>query len=123
MNGENDLAAINEQSVEVEQHGGKDARKFFDELLSDELMFRRASGKILGKTEFLQDLEKNSPFSSRTSGIISVTAIDDRALVNLVVVGTRADDGSVHRYRNIRLFSRSDGKWRMEFWYNYEIAG
>jgi len=52
-----------------------------------------------------------------------VSLLDDRALVTLILVGTRADDGSVHRYRNIRLFSRAADKWILEFWYNYEVTG
>ncbi len=40
-----------------------------------------------------------------------------------IAVGTRKDDGSVHRYRNVRLFSRAGNEWIMELWYNYEITG
>jgi hypothetical protein len=52
---------------------------------------------------------------------VSAIVQGDRALVKLIVVGKRNDDGSVHLYRNIRLFSRSGDKWVLEFWYNYEI--
>ncbi len=31
-------------------------------------------------------------------------------------------DGSVGRYRNIRLFSRAGHDWILELWYNYEIT-
>jgi hypothetical protein len=30
-------------------------------------------------------------------------------------------DGSVARDRKIRLFSRKNEVWAIEFWYNYEI--
>lgn len=70
---------------------------------------------------FLASL-KNNPFSSRRSEDISVTLFNDRALVTLIVIGERADDGSVHRYRNIRLFSRSADRWVLELWYNYELT-
>ena len=70
---------------------------------------------------FLANL-KNNPFSSRRSEDISVTLFNDRALVTLIVIGERADDGSVHRYRNIRLFSRSADRWVLELWYNYELT-
>lgn len=117
------LSTLNEESVEVEQAGGDEARKYFEKLLSDHLIFRRATGKVVGKAEFIEGLKKSSPFSSRSSGIVSVTPLNDRALVTLIVVATRADDGSVHHYRNIRLFSRSGQDWLMELWYNYEITG
>jgi hypothetical protein len=35
--------------------------------------------------------------------------------------GKRAD-GSVGRYRNIRMFSRSEDNWMLELWYNYELT-
>jgi len=117
------LSTLNEESVEVEQAGGDEARKYFTKLLSDQLIFRRASGKVVSKAEFLEGFKNASPFSSRGCGIVSVTSLNDRALVTLIVVGTRADDDSVHHYRNIRLFSRSGQDWLMELWYNYEITG
>jgi hypothetical protein len=126
MNIEQDLTKLNQQIVEVEQAGGAEASSYFGALLSDQLIFRRASGNIVGKAGpegFLEGLKKAGPFSSRRPEAILVTQLGDRALVTLIVVATRADDGSEHRYRNIRLFSRSGDNWMMEFWYNYEITG
>jgi hypothetical protein len=121
----NDLAALNERIAEMEQAAGEEALAFFRAQLSHQLIFRRANGKIVGKSEpdgFLSGLNKN-PLSSRRTEDIVVTQLGDRALVTLTVVGTRADDGSVHRYRNIRLFSRSANQWLLELWYNYEVTG
>lgn len=118
------LVALNQSIGEMEQARDEEAHKFFQAHLSDHLVFRRASGKIVGKSEpegFLDSLNRPRPFISLASEEISVTLIDDRALVTLIVVGTRAD-GSVGRYRNIRLFSQAGNDWRLEFWYNYEIT-
>lgn len=71
---------------------------------------------------YLSSLKQN-PFSSRRSEDISVTELDDRTLVALMVVGTHADDGSVHCYRNIRLFAYYADNWTLELWYNYEVTG
>lgn len=120
-----ELIALNEQISVIEQQGGPEAVEFFSRHLSQKLVFRRASGKIVGKygpDGFLEGLAKN-PFRSRVSEDISVTLLGDRALVTLFVVGTRKDDGSVHCYRNIRLFSRGGDGWVMEFWYNHEVMG
>jgi hypothetical protein len=109
----------------MEQAGDDQALEFFQAHLSDRLIFRRANGKIVGKSEpegFLSSLKKN-PFSSRRPEDTSVTQLGDRALVTLIVVGTRADDDSVHRYRNIRLFTRAADKWILDLWYNYEVTG
>ena len=118
-----DLVALNERMVRMEQAGDDQAFDFFQAHLSDQLVFRRANGKIVGKSEpdgFLSSLKKN-PFSSRRSEDISVTQLSDRALVTLMVVGTLANDSSVHRYCNIRFFTRSADNWILELWYNYEI--
>jgi hypothetical protein len=123
MSNEKNLISLNEQSVDVEQRGGDDAHKFFDDLLSKQLLFRRANGRVVDKCAFLDGLKQPGPFSSRSCGNISVTPLDERTLVTLIVTATRADDATEHRYRNIRLFSRASGSWVMELWYNYEIAG
>ena len=125
MNFETQLTELNVKSVSMEQAGGSDAREFFEPLLSDQLIFRRASGKIVGKSGddgFLDGLKAN-PFKSRVPEDIVVRALDSRALVTFIIVATRKDDDTVHRYRNLRLFSRVDNRWILELWYNYEIVG
>jgi hypothetical protein len=130
MNIETDLIALNKKSVEMEQAGADEpraeqVRRFFDTLLSDQLVFRRASGKIVGKSGdegFLEGL-KNNPFKSRVPEDIVVKVLDDRVLVTLIIAATRKDDDSLHRYRNIRLFSRVKDRWTLELWYNYEVTG
>jgi hypothetical protein len=97
------------------------AKKFFEANLSHQLIFRRAGGKVVGKSAFLDSLEKN-PFQSLQSEQVAVELMGDRSLVTLIVVGTMQDQ-SVHRYRNIRLFSRVGDSWHLELWYNYEITG
>lgn len=61
------------------------------------------------------------PFIARDPEDIQPTVIGDRALV-VLTVRTRKQDGGESRFRNIRLFSRSDENWVMEFWYNYEVT-
>jgi hypothetical protein len=99
------LVELNEQLAYKEQQGDA-ARSFFEQHLSDQLIFRRANGKVVGKSGpdgFLEGLKSN-PFKSRVPEDISVSLLDDRALVTLIIAGERKDDGSIHRYRNIRLF-------------------
>ena len=114
-----------EQSVDPTAKDGvalAAAKKFFEANLSHQLIFRRADGKVVGKFAFFDSLEKN-PFQSRQSEQVAVELMGDRALVTLIVVGTMRQDQSVHRYRNIRLFSRVGNSWHLELWYNYEIPG
>ena len=116
---------MNQRVAGMEQQAGTEAVEFFHTLLSDKLIFRRASGKVVGKSGpegFLEGL-KNNPFKSHVTQDISVNLLEDRALVTLVVVANRKDDDSVHLYRNIRLFSPIGDQWILELWCNYEITG
>ena len=100
------LAALNRRFAEMEQQGGREALGFFSAHLSHNLLFRRADKTVVGKfgkEAFLGSLSSN-PFQSRVPEDISVTQQGDRALATLIIVGTRKDDGSVHRYRNVRFF-------------------
>lgn len=109
--------------MEMEENS-EEARKFFERYLSDQLIFRRASGKVVGKSGpegFLEGLT-NKRFKKLDLEEINVTLQGDRALVTLIVIGTE-NNGVVHRYRNIRLFTLSGDQWLLEFWYNYEITG
>lgn len=117
----NALVGLNTQIAQMEQQG-ESSREFFQKYLSDQLIFRRASGKVVDKSAFLEGL-RNNPFASRVTEDISVDLLNDRALVTLIVIGTRKDDNSVHRYRNVRLFSRKGDDWILELWYNYDITG
>jgi hypothetical protein len=120
----NKMIADVEQSASLSEDKSRKADKFFRRLLSDQLVFRRADGEVIGKSGtdgFLERLRKPSPFSSRVAENIKVKILGERALVTLTVVATRNDDQSVHRYRNIRLFSRSGEDWILEFWFNDEI--
>src|SRR5262245_65050696 len=104
----------------MEQQGGPEALRFFSTHMSHNLVFRRANKKVVGKfgkEGFLEGLA-NNPFQSRVMEEISVTQQGDGALVTLIIVATRKDDGSVHKYRNIRFFSRSCDEWVLEFWFN-----
>lgn len=64
------LGDLNKRIGEMEHKRGDEAYLFFNALLSDQLIFRRASGEVVGKFEpegFLDSLKKPSPFTSRVS--------------------------------------------------------
>jgi lipoprotein NlpI len=116
------LIDLNTEISNMEQQGSA-ATNYFTNLLSDELIFRRASGKVDNKDKFIEKLKEPIPFISRHAEDVVVELIDDtRALVRLIVT-TKKADGSKQRFRNIRMFSRSGENFILEFWYNYEITG
>lgn len=93
---------LSREMVQMEQQG-EAARKYFEPHLSDQLIFCRASGKVDGRSVFLDGVTNNT-FESRECADVSAIVQNDRSLITLIVVGKRKDDGSVHLYRNIRLF-------------------
>ena len=52
---------LNKEIGEMEQKGG-DATAYFTHLLSEQLIFRRATGKAVSKKDFINNLEGGSPF-------------------------------------------------------------
>lgn len=111
------LKRTNVRFADWEQRRDDKAIENLDKVLSTELVFRRADGKIVGKREFMAGLREPSPFAKRESENVAVEVREDRALVTLTVTTVKAD-GTEGRYRNIRLFTRRDGDWRLEFWFN-----
>jgi hypothetical protein len=119
--GASKLPQLNRDIADAEQRRDQ---KFFAELLSDQLLFRRASGAVVGKTEFPQDLEKPNPFAERVAEQIEVAAlpaVPNRALVTLIVQA-RKEDGATQCFQNIRFFTHTAAGWELDAWYNHEIT-
>ena len=116
---------LHELNVKIAAAEDDKDSKFFTGLLSENLLFRRANGEVVGKQKFLDDLQDpNKPKLKRKVEEIQVVPIseaENKALVTLIV--RTIDEKSVKkRYRNIRLFTRIEAEWIMEFWYNYELT-
>jgi hypothetical protein len=105
---------------EMEQQRDKKAHNFFLGLLSDQLVFRRANGKVVDKKTFLKSLQDPNPFKKRWTEDIDISSLDGRALVSLVI-RTMSNENKEARYRNVRLFSKQGNEWKLDFWYNFEI--
>jgi hypothetical protein len=115
------LVELNVKIAEWEQRRDKDAVKRLDESLSSELVFRRADRTVVSKKAFMDALGKPGPFTKRESRDVSLTISGERALVTLIVVATKID-GSLGRYRNIRVFFRREGAWQLEVWFNDDLT-
>jgi hypothetical protein len=115
------LEQINSSIGTWEQERDAEAIEKLGELLSPELLFRRADGSVVGKPEFMKALRGPSPFATRAAEDVAVEIKGDRALVTLTVVTTKAD-GTKGRYRNVRLFVRRDDQWHLEFWFNDDVT-
>lgn len=115
------LRRINLSIACWEQERDVRAIEQLDDVISPELVFRRADKTIVGKQEFMAGLRKPSPFAARVSEDAAVEVRGDHALVTLTVAATR-EDGTEGRYRNIRMFIRRNGKWQLEFWFNDDVT-
>lgn len=123
MTDEDELKKLNEEFNEKEQQGDEAAKAWFDGVLSDKLLFRRASKMVVNKKSFRDGLVQDKRFTSRTMEDFKVTPCPDRrVLVTMIVHTIAAADKKEEKFRNIRLFSKQGNKWQLEFWYNYNVT-
>ena len=76
---------------------------------------------VVGKEAFMKGLGGPSPFASRESRSGSLTVLGDRAVAVVTVIGKR-EKGPPGVYRNVRVFFRRDGNWRLEVWFNDDLT-
>ena len=109
------LTDTNLRMSEAEESGD---RRFFDELLAGAFAFRRASGSVVDRAQFIADLEKSQ---ARPTRIESITFFGEaRALVTCIV--QMKVDGQDRSFHNIRLFVRdAEKRWKLLGWANDAI--
>jgi uncharacterized protein DUF4440 len=108
-----ELADLNIRIGEAESKGDAEAKAFLGDAIAPVLGFRRASGKLDGRAEYLQAI---APSHERTTAIEAVEVYGNRALVRCVV--TMKSAAGEKRFHNIRLFVKHEGKWRLLGWTN-----
>ena len=113
------LVDINLQIAQSEQN--QDV-VFFQNLLSDNLIFSRANGSIVNKAQFLDNLiSKTSPFKSRESEVISVNFDDTKSKAVCVIIVKTIGDSEIKSYQNIRFFNFENNQWQLYAWFNQVI--
>lgn len=115
------LVRLNRQIGEAEL---KRDEKFMREVLADELVFRRANGKIVTKDEYLSELMKpeNSYELLRTENI-KTAVTKENALVSLTVItkGKRGETEFEGEFQNVRVFVKRKNEWQCIVWFNARI--
>jgi len=110
---EENLKELNERIGKAESEGDEE---FLREVLADELVFRRASGKVVTKEEFLAEVQKNK-FERKSSEIKVVLNKDkELALVTLLV------EAQGSKIRNLRVFERNEKGWQCIVWFNTKLT-
>jgi len=93
---------------------------FFQGLLADDFVFRRANGDIVHKAEYLQSLERvaENPYERLETHVREVAIDKDSAVVTVLVVAKRKQMEHLGRFNNVRMFRREDDKWKLVAWIN-----
>jgi hypothetical protein len=115
---EKTLRALNAAIGDAER-GGDTA--FFQRVLADDLIFRRASGAVVTKQQFLYDLEPNA-FVVMRDEVVDVQVYDDSVVVTVRVTAQRPGDQTPQDYLNIRRFVNRRGEWQMQAWLNTALG-
>jgi hypothetical protein len=96
---------------------------FFDDFLSEELMFRAASGKLLNKQAFLKRTPAN--ITRIPSDSVCVLHKSPDSVLLSTIVHTLAEGGRRQTYSNYRTCVREGEekeRWRLRIWLNYPEA-
>jgi hypothetical protein len=96
---------------------------FLKTILSDDLVFRRANGKIVNKKEYLESVQNpENTFDYLYSEDVKPIVYESAAMVLLRVraKGKRGPDPFEGNYRNIRLFLKNQD-WQCVMWFNIEV--
>jgi hypothetical protein len=117
---EQELTELNEQMAEQERRGDDEAATFFRTILADDLIFRRASGAVVTKQQFLYDLTPDA-FEVLNSSINDIQVHGEVAVVTVTVGAKRRGQGQEKQYLNVRRFVRRRGQWQLEGWLNTEM--
>jgi 4-carboxymuconolactone decarboxylase len=123
---EAELIRLNEEIGEKESLGD---RGYFESLLGDNLVFRRASGVIQHKAEYLQGLERvrTNPYELLETVVesvyVDVADGQESAVVNLRVRAKRKSDNHIAEYENIRVFGKRPhtDAWRLISWTSTKV--
>ena len=121
-----EIRVLNAQMHAEEKHGAG-GLGFYRELLDQTLRFRRASGAVVTREEYLIDLA--DPANTRDE-IEAVSAIDCNVYENTAVAsvllrvkGMNAGKPLSGLFRNVRIFHREapDKPWRLKVWFNDKL--
>jgi alkylhydroperoxidase/carboxymuconolactone decarboxylase family protein YurZ len=121
------LIRLNEEIGEKEKLGDT---SYFESLLGDDLVFRRASGAIHHKADYLKGLKTigMNPYELLETSVVSVYVDvadgQESAVANVRVRAKRKDDEYAAVYENVRVFEKLPDRdtWRLVSWTNTKVS-
>ncbi len=120
LSSDQELRRLNEEMRVKEQAGEK---PYFDELLADTFLFRRADGTIVDKRQYLDDLGSvaKNPYERLESVVENVTLDGVSGVVNVLVLAKRKKMERAAVFQNVRVFIRQGENWKLIMWVNTRI--
>jgi len=123
---EDEIRVLNAQ-MHAEEKRGAGGLGFYRELLDQTLRFRRASGAVVTRDEYLIDLA--NPANTRDEiepvGPIDCTVYENTAVASVLlrVKGMNGGKPLSGSFRNVRIFHREapDKPWRLKVWFNDKV--
>lgn len=119
---ESGLINLNKQIGEAELRRDE---TFLRDVLADELVFRRASGAVVTKEEYLAELIKpENTYEYLESENLRFIANEEIAVVTLIVKakGKRGEKEFEGKFQNRRVFIEQQGNWKCIVWFNTKIS-
>jgi catechol 2,3-dioxygenase-like lactoylglutathione lyase family enzyme len=92
---------------------------FLDDVLHDDLIFRRADGKIVTKEQYLAAVPKRQ-YRTLESDVAELHITKDSALATVLVRAEGTANGTAFKgtYRNVRVFVSEGERWVCTVWVN-----
>ena len=121
LSSDQELRRLNEEIRVKEQAGEK---PYFEKLLADTFLFRRADGTIVDKRQYLDDLGSvaKNPYERLESVVENVTLDGNSGVVNVLVLAKRKNMDRAAVFQNVRVFSHEDENWKLIMWVNTKIG-
>ncbi len=118
-----ELTNLNQNIGEFEK---KKDTQFFEKYLSEHLVFRRASGKVHTKSEFINSLMNSKITYHEITTFLKEINISDNglsAVIESVVTVKIENEGKITKgdFRNLRFFTKHEKNWKISSWYNEKL--
>lgn len=108
------LKKLNLEITAAEDRGDS---KWLEGVIGSELAFRRASGALVGRDQFLKDVKARDKTSTKIESVKLYGK--DRAIVTSIV--TMKIDGNDTSFHNLRMFVRHKDTWQLIGWANEKL--
>ena len=99
-----------------------DDKRVFDAFFADDVIYTRASGAVIGKSDIMKALDEppkaGDPTSAYSGEDVTLRHVinDDNVIVVAFRLVQRLSDGTTNRYRNTGTFVRRGGRWQAIAW-------